>query len=168
MRLPEESHVSGQSRQSYYGHNFRNSEQDLSSSFTYGDTKEQNLPDPWVKAPNPYSERTRKDYDAYKSAGEHLAAVKRDYVRVNPLLPRNGSSIQHLREGEQLASEIVTSANNVVAARSGFDHKYPTAYDDLASKKRHETAAKEGFSTARRFRSNRDKIRRKIEDLTSS
>ncbi|GLA20070.1 hypothetical protein AnigIFM62618_008197 [Aspergillus niger] len=63
--------------------------------------------------------------------------------------------MQHLRKGEHLASEMIVAANNlpsVVAARSGFDHKYPTAYDDLASKKRHESAAREGFSTAKRLR----------------
>ncbi|RAH60182.1 hypothetical protein BO85DRAFT_485342 [Aspergillus piperis CBS 112811] len=92
-RLPEDSHVSGQPRQSYYGHNFQQSEQGLSSSFAFGDIKKQNLPDPWVKAPNPYPERTQSDYHAYKAAGRHLAAVKRDYVDTNPLSPQNASEL---------------------------------------------------------------------------
>ncbi|GKZ74983.1 hypothetical protein AnigIFM56816_003559 [Aspergillus niger] len=168
MRLPEETNTSDQPRQSYYGHNFQQSEQGRSSSFTFGDIKKQQLPDPWVKAPDPYPERTQKDYDAYKAAGKHLAAVRREYADTNPLSPKNASNMQCLKEGERLAGNVIVAANNIVAARSGFDHKYPTAYESLDFKHSHENAARESFNTARKFRGNRDKICHRIEKLENS
>ena len=188
MRLPEETNTSDQPRQSYYGHNFQQSEQGRSSSFTFGDIKKQQLPDPWVKAPDPYPERTQKDYDAYKAAGKHLAAVRREYADTNPLSPKNASNMQCLKEWERLAGNVIVAANkwvrtrlklrslafsnrslsSIVAARSGFDHKYPTAYESLDFKHSHENAARESFNTARKFRGNREKICHRIEKLENS
>lgn len=113
IRTPSSSHVNVRPSPSYYGRNFQNSAQGRSSSFAYGDIKEPKLPDPWVKAPQPYPERVQKEYLAYKDAGQHLVAVRREYKIVDPtsVSGNQGSAMQILRQGEQLATDMVASAN---------------------------------------------------------
>ncbi|RDH33301.1 hypothetical protein BDQ94DRAFT_170464 [Aspergillus welwitschiae] len=164
IRTPASSHVNIRPSPSYYGHNFQNSAQGRSSSFAYGDIKEPKLPDPWVKAPQPYPEHVEKEYTAYKDAGKHLAAVRREFIKLAPLATsgNQGPAMQILREGERLATDMIAASNTVAASRSGFDHKYPTAYDSLKKKGSHHGEAVKQLKTARNYRSQRDVIRNKM------
>ncbi|PYH39713.1 uncharacterized protein BO87DRAFT_454533 [Aspergillus neoniger CBS 115656] len=164
IRTPASSHVNVRPSPSYYGRNFQNSAQGRSSSFAYGDIKEPKLPDPWVKVPQPYPERVEKEYLAYKDAGKHMTAVRREYNATGAMgvSGNQGPAMQILRQGERLATDMIAAANTVAASHSGFDHKYPTAYENLEKKGSHYDEAVKNLKTARNYRNQREVLRGKI------
>lgn len=50
----------------------------------------------------------------------------------------------------------------MAASRSGFDHKYPTAYESPGKKKSHYDEAVKHINIARKYRNQREVIRDKI------
>ncbi|PWY65692.1 hypothetical protein BO70DRAFT_302134 [Aspergillus heteromorphus CBS 117.55] len=164
IRVPRSSHVDAQPEPSYYGPNFVNSEQGRSSSLAYGDIREPKMPDPWKKAPQPYPEGMNDQYLTYKDYGDQYSKANRAFKLANPLAtPDNHPNIvEKVERGLALAAEARTAANLEAAARSGFDHKFPYAYDSLAKKASHKKPVKEKLEAAKKIRKNEGKLHGKL------
>ncbi|OJJ74422.1 hypothetical protein ASPBRDRAFT_27451 [Aspergillus brasiliensis CBS 101740] len=142
----------------FRGHNFQIRKLKPLRSFAYGDTKEPELPQPWVKSPRLYPPEVEEDYIEYKSfCGDHVK-VKEAYD--NAIFDmRTG---EDMMRGEQAATDLIMAANRAGAARAGFLHKYPTAYEDHEATKDHEKAATNLINSAKKARKKRNKLRRDI------
>ncbi|GKZ37050.1 hypothetical protein AbraIFM66950_008439 [Aspergillus brasiliensis] len=141
----------------FRGHNFQKRKLKRVRSFAYGDTKKPELPQPWVKSPQPYPREVKKDYIEYKDYCEVQAKKKKAYNKAIS----NMRTIEDMMRGMQAAKDLMMAANRAGAARTGFLHKYPTAYEDHEATKSHEKAARESINSAK-------KVRRKREFLLQS
>ncbi|PYI05511.1 hypothetical protein BO78DRAFT_145049 [Aspergillus sclerotiicarbonarius CBS 121057] len=167
IRSPQSSHVGVQPPPSYYGPNFVNSGQGRSSSFTYGDIKEPKIPDPYVKRPQPYPPSVEAEYYAYKTNETQYTAAKKALALAKPISvgKNEPNALPRLQAGEQLATDQLVASNSIAASRSGFDHKYPTAYEDVEAKTTHQKVAKTWLSRSTRTRRQRETIRGKMDDV---
>ncbi|OOF95318.1 hypothetical protein ASPCADRAFT_207795 [Aspergillus carbonarius ITEM 5010] len=168
IRSPQSSHVGVRPDPSYYGPNFLNSEQGRSSSFTYGDLKEPTMPDPYVKRPQPYPPEIERQYESYKAHELEVKAANAALRTANPTsVGRNTPNpLPRLIKGDKLATDAILASNSFAAARSGFDHKFPTAYDSLKKKNSHQVSARDLITTSVNARKTRNEIRDKIERFT--
>ncbi|KAM0089024.1 hypothetical protein ACP6JD_007653 [Aspergillus fumigatus] len=150
---------------SYYGPNFSNVENKRSASLAYGDIRQPRMPDPYVKRPNPYPEEVEKDYDEYKKYHD-LNSEARQKSKNNHLLLRTSENNPRYRQimetVRDTAHDSMIAANNASAARAGFDHKYPYAYENPGAKQTHQKTAMELLNGARRARIHEQKASRAL------
>ncbi|KAI9932371.1 hypothetical protein ASPWEDRAFT_27364 [Aspergillus wentii DTO 134E9] len=113
--------------------------------------------DPYKKRPNPYTARTKADYAAYKGPSEGHGAIADKVASYKDMrIGRKVSPHEHHRaslyEGQDLAVQGRNMANIAAQSRTGFDHKYPQAYEDHAAIGRHVEEANKQRRSARNFR----------------
>ncbi|PYH95670.1 hypothetical protein BO71DRAFT_482711 [Aspergillus ellipticus CBS 707.79] len=70
-------------------------------------------------------------------------------------------------EGHELAMKTMVAANEYSAVRAGFDHKYPTAYENLRAKDLHHEAATGYTKAAKTYRKQRTTLEKKMDSYPS-
>ncbi|QKX57662.1 uncharacterized protein TRUGW13939_04780 [Talaromyces rugulosus] len=114
--------------------------------------------DPYKKRPQPYTARADADYKAYKRPSEgHRVISQQVHSYKQTPVGRNVSPHEYHRdsllEGKRLAREGRNMANIAAQSRTGFEQKYPQAYEDREAIKKH---AHQGLSQKRSAGNYRD------------
>ncbi|RAL05391.1 uncharacterized protein BO80DRAFT_431333 [Aspergillus ibericus CBS 121593] len=125
------------------------------------------MDDSYTKNPQPYTSPVMEDYQRYKAAERRYTAARTTLARAEPTSIGNDEpdALPRLRAGEQLATDTLLASNSVAAARSGFDHKYSTAYEDREDKANHRKVAQNFLRRSSGTRKHRETIRQKIKDI---
>ncbi|KAF7114962.1 hypothetical protein CNMCM5793_000732 [Aspergillus hiratsukae] len=115
---------------SYYGPNFQKPPGKRSSSLAGGDIRHPQMPDPFVKRPNPYPPPVEREYNEYKARGHEYSTAQRT-AKVANAVANTGRADPQFREKVERAAQAAAgarvAANTTAAYRSGFGHKYPYA-----------------------------------------
>ncbi|GAQ05898.1 hypothetical protein ALT_3219 [Aspergillus lentulus] len=163
VRYPRKAHPNERPAPSYYGPNFSNVENKRSASLAYGDIRHPRMPDPYVKRPQPYPVEVQRDYDEYKKYGDLYADAKAK-TKDNKKLLRTGVDKPQYRQIMETVRDTahgsMVAANTAAAARTGFAHKYPYAYEDLDAQRTHHKSANDLLNGARNARSQEQKASR--------
>ncbi|KAL4968266.1 uncharacterized protein BDV14DRAFT_152104 [Aspergillus stella-maris] len=95
-----------------------------------------------------------KEHEKYKSYRKKLEVVKPQLEDLEPVKYGKAHSSEVRKsvynEGLDLSTKQRKYANKEAAARHGFDHKYPCAFEDLDAKKKHIHQAKGLTESAQR------------------
>lgn len=114
-RFPGSNNIGVHPELGFLGYNFQEKELKRSLSFAYGDTKEPELPQPWVKCPQPYTKQVKQDYNLYKAVCRDLAAVRARLKRASSALFRAKGgrlpTVGEMKECEELATQAMVAAN---------------------------------------------------------
>ncbi|KAE8155128.1 hypothetical protein BDV25DRAFT_135171 [Aspergillus avenaceus] len=122
---------------SYYGPNFKDIE--LGRRGSCPERKDAKMPNPYVKRPNPYPYNVRKEYDDYKHWDRQYTEVRDQCTLLisRPDWMEEAGPVDSVQEEIALAQEARRTANQAAARRSGFDQKYPYAYENPQAKENH-------------------------------
>ncbi|KAF9889605.1 hypothetical protein FE257_007113 [Aspergillus nanangensis] len=164
IRAPR-AHPKPTSPTSHYGPNFQNSAQGRSSSYAYGDRKEPNIPDPYVKRPEEWPAKMVKEYYGYKEHEDAYRKAKRDFSdsKTNyPKTVRNESDVQKVRQGLVQIRDAKKAVGREAMARGGFDQKYPCAYEDLKAKGTHQGVFNRNMNSVRNLKIEENQFERRL------
>ncbi|KAF7161743.1 hypothetical protein CNMCM5623_007230 [Aspergillus felis] len=138
VRYPHKAHRSERPAPSYYGPNFSNVADKRSASVAYGDIRHPVTPDRHGKRPQPYTKEVKDEYEEYKNLdARYKVALDRATHAPTNTPKRDARFREDMGEAYRLQTEKRVAANSASAARSGFSHKYPWAYDGEKGKAGH-------------------------------
>ncbi|KAF4234674.1 hypothetical protein CNMCM8980_008596 [Aspergillus fumigatiaffinis] len=144
VRCPRKAHPNERPAPSYYGPNFSDVANKRSASLAYGDIRHPVTPDRYGKRPQPYTKEVEDEYKEYKQIdARYKVALDRAAKAPNNTPMRDVRFQEDMRVAHRLQTEKRVAANSASAARSGFSHKYPWAYDGEKGKAGHAKTVKD-------------------------
>ncbi|PLB43729.1 hypothetical protein P170DRAFT_480687 [Aspergillus steynii IBT 23096] len=146
----------------YVGRNFEAGQRGLSASFAYGDVQTPQASSEYVSRPEVWPADVASAYHLYKHVYGLLFEESCEDLEELPSKSQPGQwDDWTLRRGVFLAGRRIYWAKEESVARSGFEQKFPWAYESIGSRESHEKQANQKKRSAKNLR---DFQRRMIQE----